>query len=248
MRFRSPLGFTDDKPPGLMHWSKKASLVAVAGLFAVAAGLVLYGTTMTSENRFHGSVASLLPEPPAGWTVTARPIAQSLEMREAVGEILNYDDAVFVDYTYPSGNRLSVYLAYWRAGKMATKEVATHTPDVCWVGNGWIREFGARVETWSDGPVPAGEARVFTIGEVRERVLFWHIVGGEVVSYGTMEHPPWYAPFTEVFRNGLSLRKEQFFIRLSSAQPLDSEALRPLMDQMISQVRELAPEALRTED
>ena len=55
-----------------------------------------------------------------------------------------------------------------------------------------------------------------------------------------MGMPPWHAVFSDILRSGLSQRKEQLFIRLSSAQQLDGEALRPVMDKIILQVKSLA--------
>jgi hypothetical protein len=106
-------------------------------------------------------VIDLVPkqeELPPGWTVEYKPIADTPEMKKAVAELLNYDDAVYA--VYSNGTRhLSVYIAYWTPGKMAQRLVAGHTPDVCWVGAGWriveaksgvslamSRELGARSE------------------------------------------------------------------------------------------------------
>lgn len=231
-----------------MSGAKKFAVGLGLALLLSALGLVAYGTLQPPENRFTGTVRVLLPEPQEGWTMIERPIADSPEMRRAVGEILNFDDAVFVDYTSSGGDRLSVYVAYWQTGKMTTKDVARHTPDVCWINNGWKRVSASQITTWgsSEMSIPAGESRVFSIGGTEEQVVFWHIVGSRVVSYGIMGRPPWYAVFNDVLRNGLFQRQEQFFIRLSSGQSLDSETLRPLTDQIIKGICDLAPESLLT--
>ena len=225
-----------------MRCAKTIGLIVGAVILVVAVGLVVYGSSLAGGGRFVGRVDELIPSPPRGWALTARPLAESPEMQQAVENSLNFDDVAFMDFTHPSGTRLSVYIAYWRPRKMATKEVAAHTPDVCWVNSGWKREFGAQVTYWKGvtNPIPAGEARMFTIGDRSEWVIYWHIVGGEVVNYGRMGMPPWHAVFSDILRSGLSQRKEQLFIRLSSAQQLDGEALRPVMDKIILQVKSLA--------
>jgi hypothetical protein len=222
-----------------------SSLVVVAIVLALAIILVIYGSTRPLERTFHGQLVELLPEAPPGWTRTLRPIADTPEMQKAVGEILNYDDGVFADYIQGS-NRLSVYIAYWKPGKMQHRQVASHTPDVCWVVAGWactergeVRyQLSAVSDQKSDigrprSVLPPAEARTFTINRNTEYVWFWHMVGGAPKSYGTGALPPWYASFADIFEKGFQQREEQFFIRLSSAQPLDSPALAPALEPVL---------------
>ncbi len=210
-------------------------------LLVTAVGLLLFGSTLSPESRSSISVLGLLPDPPPGWILEQRSLADSPEMRQKVGEILNFDDAVFVDYRSPRSDRLSVYIAYWGAGRMSIKDVARHTPDVCWVENGWKLEAASHLSTWTDvtGSIPIAESRVFSVGGTREHVLFWHVVGRQAVSYGTIGRPPWYAMLADIWRDGMNQREEQFFIRLSSARPLGSENLRPVIDPLVATVRAL---------
>ncbi|TAG32844.1 MAG: exosortase-associated EpsI family protein [Verrucomicrobia bacterium] len=202
-------------------------LVALA-LVLSAVGLVVYGETQIPAPQFQSSLKDLLPAAPAGWTKKIKPIADTPEMKEAVGELLNFDDGIFVDYTNSAGSRLSLYIAYWTPGKMSHRLVAGHTPDVCWVGGGWkkvesgptpsLQQFMAAGP--SANPIPTGEARVFTANGNPEYVWFWHMVGGQSKSYANQATPPWHAPLTDILSKGLAQRQEQFFIRLSSDQPL----------------------------
>ncbi|MBC8009323.1 MAG: exosortase-associated EpsI family protein [Burkholderiales bacterium] len=220
--------------------SSRLLLVAASALLLTAVGLVVYGSTQIPAPRFTGQLSELLPPAPAGWTKKEKPIADSPEMQEAVGEILNFDDGVFVDYTSTAGERLSVYIAYWTPGKMSHRLVAVHTPDVCWVGGGWKKTESSRLESFtlpqvssasspqvSPSPflqIPPGEDRVFTAQGTPEYVWFWHIVGNESKSYGTGGAPPWYSALTDLFAKGVNQREEQFFIRVSS-----NTALQPFM-------------------
>lgn len=235
-------------------------------LLLTAIALVVYGSTRPVERTFHGKLADILPDAPPGWTRTLRPIADSPEMQEAVGELLNFDDGIFVDYTRGT-DRLSVYIAYWTPGKMSHRLVAGHTPDVCWVGAGWVcqergaisyelsaisgqrAEVGGRRSDISPqisagsaqvsgfspqiSILPPAETRTFTAHGTIEYVWFWHLVGGQPKSYGTGKEAPWHAPITDMLANGLQQREEQFFIRLSSAQPLDSPALAPVFETVL---------------
>jgi hypothetical protein len=194
-----------------------------------------------------GSLAKRLPNVLSGGSVRDEPIAASEEMKKAVGELLNFNDGLFRIYELP-GVRVSVYVAWWEAGRMSPRLVATHTPDVCWPGNGWVRDRtaegggltteGGRQTTDGSGQTAAGglaalrgelmakgfaqgECRVFLMRQTPEYVVFWHKVGDEMLSYGTGYAPPWWAWLDEMWRGGLNLRKEQLFVRVSSDRPLE---------------------------
>ncbi len=215
----------------------KKTLVFAAMLLIAAIGLVVYGNNRIPEPSFHGKLADILPPAPEGWTIKTKEIADTPEMKEAVGAILNYDDGIFVDYTN-GRDRLSVYIAYWTPGKMSHRLVAGHTPDVCWVGNGWKKESSETVTGLSaDGkPLQPAEGRLFTIQGNPEYVWFWHVVGRDVKSYATGFNPPWYAAITDIIDKGLNQREEQFFIRLSSHMPLDSAVLQPVLQSVLAEL------------
>jgi hypothetical protein len=202
------------------------------------------------------SLAKILPENPAGWTSLDKPIAESEELKAAVQEALNYDDAIFRIYQR-NGEFFAVYAAHWRPGKMSKKSIATHTPDVCWVGNGWNREKDAEQRPLAGGPseaeqvrdaqVKAGllpaQFRIFS-GENRatQHLVFWHINGGKAISYDTGQEPPWYAMFSDLATEGLAQRKEQWFVRIGASVPLPQLWADPGFQQVLD---ELAKECLR---
>lgn len=192
-----------------------AAFVLFAGL-----GLVVIGSRPPPERTFKGTVKDLLPkaeEIPA-WTVEYQPIADTPEMKKAVAELLNYDDAVFA--IYKLGNmRLSVYIAYWAPGKMSHRLVAGHTPDVCWVGNGWKIEearSGVRLPNGRGGMLKPSEERTMVQGGQIEHVVFWHLLDGQSKSYRTQGRPPWFAVLSDILSRRLNQQPEQFFIRISS--------------------------------
>lgn len=217
-------------------------LLAALALVLSAVGLVVYGETQIPEPQFKSNLIDILPDAPAGWTKKVKPIADTPEMQEAVGELLNFDDGVFVDYTNAAGDRLSLYVAYWTPGRMSHRLVAGHTPDVCWVGGGWKKIEAGPTPSFSGlaasaaeiNPIPSGEARVFTSNGTPEHVWFWHMVGDESKSYGTGGLAPWHAPLTDLLRKGLAQREEQFFIRLSSNRPLEQFIDAPVLAAMLT--------------
>ena len=220
-------------------------------LVAAAIFMVLYGTFRVPHESFVGNLRDLLPPPPNGWQMREKPIADTPEMKKAVDEILNFDDGVFVDYTGPDAERVSVYMAHWRPGKMSHRLVAVHTPDVCWVSNGWQKTVSSRLPPFSISSVssagnartttpsikvPAGQDRAFLVNQNTEYVWFWHLVGDESLNYDTGFAPPWYASLADLFRKGFNQREEQFFIRISSPRPLEPQKQGPVLGELLARV------------
>ncbi|RRJ94445.1 exosortase-associated EpsI family protein [Opitutaceae bacterium TAV4] len=220
-----------------MKKSLLIALVVMASILLFGVGLVIYGNSRIPEPKFHGKLKDLLPPPPSGWTMTEKPIADTPEMQKAVGELLNYDDGIFVDYS-DGVNRLSVYIAYWTPGKMSHRLVAGHTPDVCWVGNGWKKEESETISGLSANNkiLPPAEGRVFSAQGHNEYVWFWHVVGVDVKSYATGHVPPWYAVLIDMFERGVNQREEQFFIRISAGHPLGKSEFKPILDAILTRL------------
>ena len=218
---------------------RSAKLVWSALLLLISAiGLVTYGSLQVPTPTFHGNLRDLLPPPPPGWTVKDKPIADSPEMKEAVAEILNFDDGVLVEYTQGT-TRLSVYIAHWQPGRMSHRLIAGHTPDVCWVNGGWKKISAERLppQNTADGrPIPAGERRIFSANGTEEHVWFWHMVGVLSKSYQTGDSPPWYAALTDLWERGLNQRDEQFFIRLSSNLKIEELNDSPILNNVLARI------------
>ena len=159
---------------------------------------------LAGENSLAKRLPAILP----GGNVRDEPIAATEEMKKAVGEMLNFNDGLYRIYQF-SNYRVSVYAAWWEAGRMAPRLVAAHTPDVCWPGNGWIRDRAAEgghlalLEELKGTGLVEGECRVFQMQGKPEYVVFWHKVGDEMLSYRTGWAPPWWAWLDEIWRGGL---------------------------------------------
>lgn len=208
-----------------MHISPRCFLLpTVAAILAVGVGLLIYGSLQQPPQAFHGTVLELLPPPDQirDWKVSFLHVANTPEMQKAVAEILNYDDAIFVNYSR-GGVRISVYIAYWTPGKMSHRLVAGHTPDVCWTKAGWLCESGRTIDNLESetGRLQPAELRTMVQRGSKEFVVFWHLVGNRSITYKTNWRPPWYAMFKDLWEGGMQQRKEQLFVRISSNQPLD---------------------------
>jgi hypothetical protein len=161
----------------------------------------------------------------------------------AAARILNFDDYAY--RIYRKGNRsIGVYVAYWAAGRMPTHKVASHTPDRCWTENGWKcddMKFAVPVAFGGQALKPA-EWRKFTPpgGGGTQYVLYWHLVGDEIYDYGerfnSRPHPiKWVRDSIAYAMKG---SREQYFIRLTSDQPVENllsdPELAPVMQMLAS--------------
>ena len=109
-------------------------------MLVAALAFVAVGSALPPRQAFHGALKDLVPkaEELPRWTLEYCPVAETAEMQKAVGEMLNFDDAVYAIYNN-GALRISLYAAYWSPGKMSHRLIAGHTPDVCWVGGGWVK-------------------------------------------------------------------------------------------------------------
>lgn len=214
------MGMTDAK----IKWARYIPLIGCLLVFFGGIAFVSLEGDIPLERLFRGKVSDLLPTEGelSGWSVRSEPIAETVEMQKVVEDVLSYDDAEY--RIYVRGNlRISVYLAYWRPGKMLVRAIAHHTPDVCWPKSGWIcTEREARQDLPLGNSIAANtEHRVFTLQGQTEHVVFWHVVGDEIIAYSASGRPPWHAALTDLLRWGTRQKKEQFFIRISSNRPLE---------------------------
>jgi hypothetical protein len=127
--------------------------------------------------KFYFLISTNIP----GWDY--KPILLSTEAKKilATGDILN---GTFFSH---KGERLSVFLAEWKAGKHNSLDVVAHTPDICWSNAGWIStqsHYGDSIEMhFSERPIPF-ETRIFE--EPRggtQEIAFWcTLVNGQIYS------------------------------------------------------------------
>jgi hypothetical protein len=198
--------------------------VALSVVLAVAVAFgILTSTRPLPTPTLTTPLANLLPREIIGWTVRDQPIAETEEMKKAVGELLNYDDAIFRTYIQ-GGTTISIYVAYWKPGKMSPRLVAGHSPDVCWIGNGWrctARDFSYQLKIADQSVVRTAQSGTYELSSNVQHVLFWHLHQGQLISYEMAGTPPWWAALADLWKQGLNQRGEQFFIRISSNLPLN---------------------------
>jgi hypothetical protein len=168
-------------------------------------------------------LARVLPMNLAGWSGQDAPLGANEAIQGAVQKTLQFDDIYFREFQSPQGV-VSLYVAYWGPGKMPTQLVASHTPDRCWVENGWTCEQAKHQISLSGGDIALrpGEWRLFAAPNTqRLNVQFWHLVGDETYDYGERLNrmPSVWRWWRDAARQIFKAPAEQYFIRLTSDRP-----------------------------
>lgn len=198
---------------------RKFSLAVAGGSVVLLLG---YGITAQSYLRLSAlapreKVLSGVFSRTYGFAVRDLEIASSAEMKAAVGELLNFDEAIYKEFSL-GGKSFSLYAAYWRPGKMHPRLVAVHVPDVCWVAGGWRmrledRILGYRIRSVDYWPA---QSRYFEKDGIGLNVLYWHVVGGSPSSHSAGDVNERLCFLKNFWENFGSSPAEQFFVRISS--------------------------------
>ena len=168
------------------------------------------------------AIPSSLPD----WQVRDLPLGPTEPEVTRVSKSLNFNSYVYRQYTRGIAS-FDIYAAYWRPGRMPLNSVAEHTPDGCWVQNGWKEEWSLHNVPLCAGEntLAGGESRIFSdAAGHRKHVQFWHYVGG--IRY--FDHGSRYDGLAGIWRWWLAVARqrytpplEQLFIRVSSDSPIE---------------------------
>jgi hypothetical protein len=192
-------------------------------MLVAVGGLLSFSGVKQGYQAQHAGLLSRLPSSLPGWDIRDLPIATSDSVQKAVGEMLNFDQAVFREYRQ-EGRVFYVYVAYWRPYTFNSRLIAIHTPDVCWVGGGWLMSNPAYAySVMLPGELKAWPAqyRLFTKEGEIQHVLYWHIVEGRLSGFAQGPDSRSYQSTVARFWEGIKGQGsgEQFFIRFSSPEP-----------------------------
>jgi exosortase len=180
------------------------------------------------------AIDTLLPSQFDGWETVTN---EELHTFSAQLQTDFLSQRTYVRNTFRGPVQITVYLAYWPAGQASVSLVASHTPQACWPGAGWVEKRGAntRVVLESGGTrLPAAEYRGFELGGFPQNVWYWHLFGGEVIhpdatpSLGQLLSLAWHYGFRD--------EAPQLFIRISSNRPWQEIADEPLVMELISRL------------
>ncbi len=213
-------------PPPSAAWSgarRGERLLAVAGTAAVLWLLALIVLTRPAEFRDDDAtsppdILALLPAAPPGWQVAT---SNDLYRFAGILETDNLGERIYLkDGADGQPVQITVYLAYWPAGRTGVSTVASHTPDACWPGAGWEpRETDTRQVRLElgDRHLNRAEYRLFHNRRIPQHVWFWHSYDRRVIADFNPRRP--LELLSSVFHYGVRSDGEQLFVRLSSNRP-----------------------------
>ena len=214
---------------------KKIIFILIFIFLLIGASVQYMGLSRARDNLSPPDLGGLIPQEIPGWVIEDKPIAESPELMNKVEQILNFDSAVF--RSYKQGDlEISVYIAYWLPGKVPVSIVDAHTPDICWVANGWQME---RLSALADYPMKSGTR--ISIPNYRKfhmkfssdpiSVIYWHFDGQHLREQksrreGAMSSMERVKNRLAHFRNIIfSPPAQQVFIRISSNKEISQESV-----------------------
>jgi len=154
-------------------------LAWITGIFVLTVGgaCAWFRLAPPASERLRFELAAEIP----GWRFVPEPVS------ETVQEILATTNLVNGMFVAESGERVTGFAAEWRAEDSRSMSVVQHTPDICWVGAGWVPVALGQpdhVDLPFEGRMMRFECRVFGTpnGERREVVVWCTLLGGEVLE------------------------------------------------------------------
>jgi len=183
-------------------------------------------------------VLGLLPATAPGWEVRT---TEDLYQFSAILRTEHLAERTYTQVRNGEPVQLNIYIAYWPAGTAPVSLVASHTPDACWPGAGWVAESIPNPRprlAAPDGQLPLAEHRVFkTMRGYHQHVWFWHLYNGRAINYRDPYSVP--ALLEIALRYGFSREGPQYFIRVSSNRPWEDLAGDPLLREILANLRPL---------
>jgi exosortase len=249
---RSPVRLQSGEPAGASRPPKSPAtnaggglpprdLVLAALLSAAAALLVFFwANTRPSVNRDRQppDLWAAIPDSAPGWTVaTDRTLYRFTDT-------LKTDLLAQRTFDRPGASgalRITLYVAYWRPGQAPVSLVASHTPDACWPGTGWVPEpatdAGSMHPSIGGRPLAGAEYRYFTNRGFPQHVWFWHLYDGRPIPY---QDPYSLRRLLGIaWHYGFRHSGDQLFVRVSSNSPWSSLQKEPLVRDFFDRLRPL---------
>ena len=211
------------------HIRKFIYYFSLVGLASVVGFCAYFKCVPPPQANLSQRLESLFPENFNQWEIADQDIAESPESSARISDFLNFDDVINRIYQKDS-LLIGLYIAYWTPGKASYRWAGANKPDTCWILNGWtckLREHSVPFRLADEQLEPA-EFGIYNKDGNDEHVYFWHIVGGRSHTYKQMGTPNIFGAINDIQKHGLSLRKEQFFVRLSSNKNFEALKKEPL--------------------
>jgi hypothetical protein len=211
----------------MMQWIKRWGIPVVL-LLVLLSALGFQGVSALQtvpEPTLERPLAELIPQQMYGWEVTDMDLGPTESVTQRSHDLLKLDD--FVHRQYERGDKhFTVYIAYWKPGKMPVRLVNQHTPDRCWTEVGFVcnnREWNVERSVKGQQLQPGQWGEYELNGNVIY-TYFWHIVGGEAHWYGGNRmnvRTSLTTVMEDITKFGMNVHREQYFVRITSPRPMD---------------------------
>lgn len=203
--------------------------LSALGLFFIA---FPSGNTLEKKCEKIEILKDAVPSTIGGMKSKDLPLGNTESVSKAAVDILNVSDWMNREYTTKDGKTFTLYISYWLPNAEETFNASVHTPDRCWVMNGWKnldekKRSDDILETNGKKLFPAYYRELtFLIGEngiTKRNVWFWFIVDGKRYNYITSDTftPNPYLYIKNVISRLKKFYPEKYFIRIDSSYPLE---------------------------
>lgn len=134
--------------------------------------------------------------------------------------------------------QVTVYIAYWPPGQVPVSLVASHTPEACWPGAGFVLLPPAAAPTplrVGGRTLPQPESRLFVRQQSPQYVWYWHLYDGRPI---TQSDPRSALELLRLaWHYGFRTAGDQMFVRISSNQPWEKLAGEPLLTEVFAHLQ-----------
>ena len=205
----------------------------MGALAVLAATFAFYGHPTSPQRLAAPDPALLVPATAEGWTVTT---ANDLYQFAGTLRTTQLVERTYTKIIAGQPSLLSVYVARWSPGQAPVSLVASHTPDACWPGSGWLPQPDTPPQaalTLAGRTLPRAESRIFqSARSAPQRVWFWHVYDGRVINYRDPYSVP--ALLELALRYGFRREGEQYFIRITSNLPWEQLSQESLVAEIVA--------------
>lgn len=218
--------------------SRGLLITLVASQTAIALVLLFFAAnsqSSSSDKTPPPDLTAILPATYPGWQVLKKP--DLYVFRDAL-QTDHLEERTYLRSTPEGLLQLTVYLAYWSPGQTSVSLVASHTPDACWPGAGWVSlSTGQARLPLPLRTLPQTEYRFFKNSTFPQHVWFWHLYDKQPILRRPSESP------RELLRLALTYgfrhAGDQLFVRVSSNRPWADLEHEPLVAEIFSHLQPL---------
>ncbi len=238
---------TKDQPPALLPepagaatplgWPLRFFWIGTILVSALAVFFFVNSRPVQGAPEPVPELTKILPAVAPGWDVKT---PDDLYQFSGVLQTTHLLQRTYRNYDAKGLVEVTVYMAYWAPGQTSVSRVASHTPDACWPGSGWIAQDNVTLHRSSPPlaglAVAPAEYRLFHNDRGSpQHVWFWHVFDGHVIDYQDPYSLP--ALLEIALKYGFRRQGSQYFIRVSSNRPWTELADKPLVREILTNLK-----------